>query len=426
MRRLGGAGALTLTLLFALAAPSPAATGFGECVPMPFGEGPPQELRLTPEAAAQGIAEPNVEDAYEAELESGPAPELRSSAATLTTGPIEVPVYVHVIQKNDGTGGVTDQQIANQVAVLNSSYDGTTGGNDTGIVFQLADTDRTNNSTWYGMGPGSAAEAAAKTALHEGGSRALNLYTANIGGGLLGWATFPSEYAGAPSQDGVVVLNESLPGGAETPYNLGDTATHEVGHWLGLFHTFQGGCGASGDLIDDTPAEQSPAFGCPAGRNTCPAPGDDPIHNFMDYSDDSCMYKFTADQADRIRAQVAAYRTDDSEVEYALDVAGRQRLKRLKASVRCDEGSCSAEAGGEIVARRRSGGSPWNVALQADSATLGQDESANLRPRPTDSQLQRLQRRLRDGWRATAHLTIELEDASDNLAVVERSVKLRP
>ena len=180
----------------------------------------------------------------------------------VTSGNIKV--YFHVIRKGSGiaNGDISSSMITDQMNVLNAAYSGT------GWSFTLVSTDRTTNTTWYNGCYGSS-ETAMKSALRQGTADDLNIYTCNPSGGILGYATFPSSYSGAPSKDGVVMLYSSMPGGSAAPYNEGDTATHEVGHWMGLYHTFQGGCSANGDYVSDTPAEKSAAFGCPSGRNTC-------------------------------------------------------------------------------------------------------------------------------------------------------------
>jgi hypothetical protein len=222
---------------------------------------------------------------------------------------VVIPTWFHVISAGPGTanGKVKKRQIRKQLRVLNRSFGGATGGSATRFTFVLAGITRTVNVAWFPLRPDSQAELAAKTTLHEGGPETLNLYTSALTGDLLGWATFPWEYEAAPSQDGVVLEFTSLPGGTAAPYDEGDTATHEVGHWLGLLHTFQSGC-SPGDRVDDTPAEASPAEGCPIGRNTCNAPGDDPIDNFMDYSTDACMFAFTSGQASRMDKMSGMYR----------------------------------------------------------------------------------------------------------------------
>jgi hypothetical protein len=223
-------------------------------------------------------------------------------AAPRTGGTIRV--HVHVIDKGNGiaNGDVPLQQINRQIDVLDAAYA------PTGWSFTLASVDRTTDPAWYRMDIGSREERDAKMTLRRGGADDLNIYTANLGGGLLGWATFPSSYARRPWDDGVVILYSSLPGGDAAPYDEGDTATHEVGHWMGLYHTFQGGCSDRNDRVDDTPAERSPAFGCPVARDSCAATGADPIRNFMDYTDDACMDQFTPGQDARMDRQFTAYR----------------------------------------------------------------------------------------------------------------------
>jgi len=229
-----------------------------------------------------------------------------SELATLAVGG-QIKVAWHVIYSGS-TGNIPQSQIDAQIAELNKAYSGYYGGVNTGYTFVLASVDRTNSKTWFTCTPGTTKERNMKNALALDVTHRLNVYSCKPGQSLLGWSYFPNSYAENNKMHGVVFHYGSVPGGYLAPYNLGGTLDHEVGHYLGLYHTFQGGCSGSGDQVADTPAEATATSGCPAGKNTCSSPGDDPIHNYMDYSDDACYTEFTAGQDVRMDQMVPAYR----------------------------------------------------------------------------------------------------------------------
>jgi hypothetical protein len=230
-------------------------------------------------------------------------------------GSVEIPVYFHIITNAYGTeGDVPDAFVHSQIAVLNAAYSGASSygtGAATPFKFVLRDIDRTRNDAWFNMTASitpSAEERAAKAALNKGDASTLNIYTVKHETGGFGWARWPWDLA--DNVDGVVLRYSTLPGGGTYFYNEGDTAVHEVGHWLGLFHTFENGCDGYGDSVDDTPPELGPSLGCPYSVDSCLADTNpDSIDNFMNYTYDECMYRFTAGQAERMNQMHLDYRT---------------------------------------------------------------------------------------------------------------------
>ncbi|MFG1627249.1 zinc metalloprotease [Kribbella sp. NPDC049227] len=227
---------------------------------------------------------------------------LTPQAGTLAAA--SVPVYIHVMRSSTGAGDVTATQINQQIAELNQDFAGgeSSQAANTGFTFYLAGTDRFNNNTWHRDGQSTTY----RSQTRKGGKNALNIWLVDFS--YLGIATFPWDYASNPSIDGIRVQYTSLPGGSATNFNLGKTASHEAGHWFGLYHTFQGGCTSTNDSVSDTPAQSSPSSGCPTGRDSCSLSGLDPIHNYMDYSYDSCYNQFTPGQSTRISNMWTAYR----------------------------------------------------------------------------------------------------------------------
>jgi Pregnancy-associated plasma protein-A len=216
-----------------------------------------------------------------------------------------IPVYVHVMAAKDGTGNVTRARVDRQIDVLNAAFSGAESPGvaaDTGFRFVLADLERHVDNAWHQDRQSSTYRAKTR----RGGVGALNVWL--VDSSDLGIATFPWEYAANPKIDGVRVHHDSLPGRGITNYDLGKTLVHEAGHWLGLYHTFQGGCTDLNDEVVDTVPQSAPTKGCPVGQDTCALPGADPVHNYMDYSYDACYSEFTPGQAQRMQQMSLAYR----------------------------------------------------------------------------------------------------------------------
>jgi hypothetical protein len=303
----------TLTLLMALAVSLPvagapvaaAAGGLPEwaCAP---GDAHAHEAHAghAPARAGKGdkYREPTLDQAGATDLPAWAKGRAKSNFS------VTVDVYFHVI--TDGSvGNLTNKQINDQIAVLNKTFGGREGGASTGFSFSLAAVTRTDNAKWYAARGG--VENEFKKALKRGDDSDLNVYSTS-GWLYLGWAYYPSITDTNQSHlDGIVIDWRTVPGASDAyagRYDQGETLTHEAGHWLNLAHTFENGCKEPGDFVDDTPAQATPTSGCPLGKDTCPAPGLDPIHNYMDYSFDTCYTQFTAGQTQRMRDAWLLYR----------------------------------------------------------------------------------------------------------------------
>ncbi len=216
-----------------------------------------------------------------------------------------IPVWVHEIRNERGTQGVLNaSQISSQIDSLNAAFA------SAGVQFVLAGQTLSHNTKWFND-RGTYYNTLARD-VHNN----LNIYT-NSASGYLGYAYVPSGGGVVGNKfDRVVIYYRAFgnPGTYGAPYNEGDTAVHEVGHYLGLYHTFDGGCASAancsnnGDLICDTNPEGSPNF-FPCTRNSACGPWPDPTNNFMDYSDDVCMYQFTSNQQNRMNCTIENIRT---------------------------------------------------------------------------------------------------------------------
>ena len=233
-----------------------------------------------------------------------------ASARARPTGsaPTNVKVVVQVVTaKSETAAPVANSALERQLAVLNTTY------KTSGFTFSLERVVRTKVDSL----PTKDKELAAlKEELRQGDQSTLNLFVLPDlkldGVALLGIATFPWDVSKHPAADGVTITAKSLPGATTDSYsNGGKTATHEIGHWLGLWHTFQGGCKGSGDRIGDTPAQAAAPKKPmpPENTDTCPAkPGNDPVHNYMNYVSDLWASEFTPGQTETMHKAWAKFR----------------------------------------------------------------------------------------------------------------------
>ena len=235
---------------------------------------------------------------------------------------VTLPVVVHVVYKTDEEN-ISDEQVQSQIDVLNQDYRGTNPDRanvpdpwtsltaDPNIQFELAEITRTETERdSFGTG-----DTVKRTA--DGGidprptTKFLNVWVCNLGEGLLGYAQFPG---GPANTDGVVILYTAFGtnGAAAAPFNLGRTATHEVGHWLNLRHIWGDKTDCSGsDQVSDTPKAQMPNYGTPTWPHiSCNnGPNGDMFMNYMDYVDDDAMFMFTLGQIARMNATLAGPRS---------------------------------------------------------------------------------------------------------------------
>jgi Pregnancy-associated plasma protein-A len=257
----------------------------------------------------------------------------RGAFAAFRTEVIRIPVAVHVVW-NEATQNISDEQIQSQIDVLNQDFRRLNPDvsqlpavwqslvGDAQIEFFLAEEDENGNRT-SGITRTQTTEVSFPSddrvkSNATGGAdpwpsdRYLNMWVCQLGGGLLGYAQFPG---GPAATDGVVITHTAFgtTGTAAPPFHLGRTATHEIGHWLNLYHIWGDdgtGCGGS-DEVNDTPNQGSENTGKPSFPHiSCNnGPNGDMFMNYMDYTDDDSMYMFTVGQVIRMEATLAGPRS---------------------------------------------------------------------------------------------------------------------
>ncbi|KAK2596796.1 hypothetical protein QQS21_006125 [Conoideocrella luteorostrata] len=244
---------------------------------------------------------------------------------------------------------ISDDDFKNQISLLNKHY------NPASISFKLLGLNRTVNKDWSS----NLQHDTMMTQLHKGNESALNLYyvhTVDEAGDYSGLCHYPDSVGGTTGVSfklgGCVVEYSNVPRKAIVHNFRGFTTIHEVGHWFGLPHTFEGdSCSGPGDGIADTPAQANATVGCPARRDSCPDQlGDDPIHNFMDHSDEECQTEFTPGQFKVMHDMWTKYRNQHAELQPITPILQKGKLpyypKPAKSST--FDAQCKPDADGNI------------------------------------------------------------------------------
>lgn len=235
----------------------------------------------------------------------------------LVNGEIVIPVVVNVLY-NTTAENVSDAQIQTQIDVLNNDYNALNSEYSSvpslfsgvkasvGIKFQLSTIIRKYTKKTSFRADDSMKKSSRGGIDPTDATQNLNLWVCDLSSGLLGYAQFPG---GSTATDGVVIDYQAFGtiGTAASPFDLGRTATHEVGHWMNLRHIWgDATCGT--DYVADTPSHNTANYGCPSypHYSTCTGTPVEMTMNYMDYTDDACMYMFSAGQKDRMLAIFSA------------------------------------------------------------------------------------------------------------------------
>ena len=277
----------------------------------------------TPEASAVSQRGCASQEVLTAQMKADPSLALRMNkieaftekamlSARLVNGKVEIPVVVNVLYRT-AAENISLSQIQSQIDVLNKDFNALNSDYNSvpaafsgvkanvGITFVLQNVVRrsTTTTSWT---TNDAMKKSAQGIAPTTPTTVLNMWSCNMGGGILGYAQFPG---GASSTDGVVMDNNAFGSGgtAVAPFNLGRTATHEVGHWMNLRHIW-GDATCGSDLVSDTPTHNTSNYGIPAypHYSTCTGTPVEMTMNYMDYTDDAGMYMFSNGQKSRMAA----------------------------------------------------------------------------------------------------------------------------